>query len=290
VAEDTLDPVWAWAVARQPGALAPSDLAPAWAFVVGAECFQYRQVFGDPFKRLAFAEALKAGHEGEPFPLGKIVARCKEAWPGLAKGRQRVLHIPTEPWVHPTKPTAPGPRRELVNRNAPLLLSIAQEVPYTLPAGHALDIEHLYPQAHKAAMKWQGATDDKHSCHHPNAWDTNRAGNLLWLDAALNRAAQDDWPEAKLVRYRSAPWTPPLFLAADEEELLTRACQKIRGKHGKGAPGDPARDGVPMSVWMGDAMDCFARYVQRRELRVFAEVVRRYPGVLEMGGEEPGEA
>jgi hypothetical protein len=289
LSEDALAPLFAWAFKRDPATLQSNDLAPAWSFLLGTECFRYRQVFGDAFKRHAFADALSAGESGAPFPLQAIAKRCQLEWLGLAKGRQRVQHLSTTPEQPGTPLAPPGPRRQLVNANAALLLAVVQDIPYTLPDGRELDVEHLYPQARKNAMKWKGPADDKHSCQHPSSWDSNRAGNLCWLDAALNRAAQDDWPETKLERYRKAAWTPPLFLSAEEEQLLVSACQKLRGKDGAGWESDPKRDAA-LSVWVGDAMHTFAEYVQRRELRIFAEITGRYPDMLLFAAMEPPDA
>lgn len=249
------DPVVAWAAARGADALAEPALAPAWAFVLGAAAFGYRSTFGPAFERLAFAHALRAGKAGEVFPLSGIASAAATTWPGLTRSRRMVRGVGTD-----------EEKRALVNDNTTTFLLVAQQIPFTLPDGVALDWEHLFPTARgDENLKWKGTDGTRKLQRHPDSWCIGRAGNLLALDASLNRSAGMGWPDEKLRQYREAGhWPPDLFLSASEESALLEACDALRDKR--------VHEGATL----------LSRYVRERELRIFAAVVARFPMLVEL--------
>ena len=253
--QQLFDPVVAWAAARGASGLGEDALAPAWAFLLGAAAFGYRSTFGLTFERLAFAQALVAGRAGGVFPLSAIAGAARSRWPGLTRGRRTVRGVGTD-----------DEKRAVVNENTTTFLLVAQQIPFTLPDGVALDWEHLFPTARgDENLKWRGADGTWKLQRHPDSWCIGRAGNLLALDASLNRSAGMRWPDEKLLQYREAKhWPPDLFLSASEESVLLEACDALRNKR------------VP------DGATLLSRYVRERELRIFAAVVARFPTFVEL--------
>lgn len=251
------DHVFGWAVARNHWPPTTDDLACAWSYLFGASAFRYRQVFAEPFDRLAFHRALQAGAHNEPFPLGAIAGDCQVQWPGLRKSRQQIAKVTTQ-----------SEQRRFVNDNWNLALYIAQDVPYVLPAGRKLDWEHLYPVARVANMRWRGPDGSERLHRYEGANDLWHTGNLFALDESLNRSAQDAWPDEKLQYYEEQGlWPPSLFLSATERQDLLAACELFR----KGK--------------VADGMPTFRRYVKARELRLFEDLERRYPRAFIMAAE-----
>lgn len=254
ISERLFDPVLAWALTRNRPPVGDEHLQPAWAFLLGASAFRYRTVFGDTFERLALEHAMRAAAHDQPFPIAAIAEACREKWEGLKRGRQRIAGVDSE-----------EEKRAFVDGNRGLLLRVVQRVPFEIPEGHAIDIEHLYPVARRSHMKWHGANGEKSRLtFHDGAWDPFRAGNLYVLDASLNRAAGHDWPFQKLPKYREKLWPEELFLSGEEERLLLEAGTHLRAED------------VPRG------MAAFAAYVRSRELRIFHEIRARFPQAFEL--------
>lgn len=248
-----------WAIAREVWPPGSDHLVDLWGYLVGASAFRYRQIFAEPFDRLAFQLALQAGRRNEPFPTKQVATACRREWPGLRKRRQTVACVTTD-----------AERRQFVNDSWDLVLHIAQQVPFTLPVGRKFDWEHLYPVARINDMRWKGPDGTWWLQRYDGANDLWRAGNLFVLDEVLNRSAQDDWPHLKLPAYRAKGlWPMELFLTGAEEEDLLAASRLFE-------QGDVIR-GMPL----------FRRYVTSRELRLFDEVMRRYPSAAEFAGLPP---
>ena len=243
------DHVFGWAVAREHWPPSPDELACAWSYLLGASAFGYRQVFAEPFDRLAFEHALQAGAHNEAFPLDAIASNCQAQWPGLKKSRQQIASVAT-----------PDEQRGFVNDNWNLVLYITQELPYALPSGRKLDWEHLYPVARINNMRWRGPAGSERLQRYEGANDLWRTGNLFALDESLNRSAQDKWPDEKLNYYaKTGLWPPSLFLSDTERGDLLSACELFKK--------NKVVEGMPK----------FRRYVKARELRIFEELKRRYP-------------
>lgn len=244
-----LDHLFVWATQREAWPPSDGELDHLWGYLVGASCFRYREVFAEPFDRLAFGLALQAGRTDQAFPTQAIATACLEKWPELRKGRQAVGPVATE-----------EQRRRLVHDNRHLVLHIVQEVPFDLPPGRRFDLEHLYPLARINSMRWRGPEGGQRLQRHIGAWEVWRVGNLFVLDESLNRSAQHHWPHDKLVEYRAKGlWPPELFLSAEEEENLVESSRLF--EKGEVVAGMPR----------------FQAYVSSRELRAFDEIVRRYP-------------
>ena len=265
LAQQLFDPVVVWAAGRELAALGADAFAPAWAFVLGAAAFGYRTTFGTTFERLAFARAHAAGRAGEPFPIESIASGARETWPGLTRSRRIVRGVESD-----------DKKCAVVNDNTTTFLLVAQQIPLDLPDGRHLDWEHLFPVARgDENLKWKGPEGSRKLQRHPDSWCISRAGNLLALDASLNRSAGMDWPDDKLRQYREAGhWPPDLFLSAAEEKMLVEACAVLREKK------------------VAEGAAHLSRYVRERELRIFAAVVGRFPAMLELAnrtelGSEP---
>lgn len=184
VAWQLWDEVLAWAATSA----TPSDdwweqnLPLVDAYLLGGTVFRYPTVLGDRYRRSAFQEALSAGLGGERFPLEKILAVARAANPQLRAARQAVRGI-----------SAGEDRLWLADRNAGLLLSIAQRIPYSV--SRPIDWDHIFPQA-QASRMWALA-DSGRRVHHRHRGYVHSAGNLWGMDASTNRALQDSPPRAK---------------------------------------------------------------------------------------------
>ncbi len=250
--QSLFDPVLAWAAGRPLDSLDEARLAPAWAFVFGANAFRYRTIFGDTFERMAFEVANRASDATAAFPLEAIAAGARGAWPTLSRGRQTVRTIASD-----------GDKRDLVHDNTACCLLVVQEIPFELPPDQRMDWEHFFPSARvDDHLRWKKEHGKARLQRHPDSWCVSRAGNLMALDEGLNRSAGKQWPDEKLKKYQNAHhWPPNLFLSDAEMDTLTRACEALR-------------DGrVPEGAGL------LAAYVRERELRIFADVMRRFPGM-----------
>jgi len=255
-----LDPVFAWAATHKRDELESEDFAPAWAFLLGATAFRYMSIFGPTFERIALEKALRAASRGATFPLEPILRECRARWPELRKGRRSVDRVTKDETT----------KRALVRSNAVLFLHIVQGIPFDPPPGRQIDVEHLYPQALMAHMKWRGPHGEQKLQRHPAASSLLSAGNLYVLDRTLNRSVGKKWPDDKLEKeFPGRLWPPDLFLEEDEKEALKSACVHLRDKERE------LHDRIPA------AMEAFTDYVDRRELRIFEQIEREFPLALE---------
>jgi hypothetical protein len=245
------DPVLVWAAERPAGTLDDNVLLPAWSFVLGAATLRYKTIFTETFERMAFETARQRAVEEMPFPLDVIDAHVREKWPNLSRSRQRVRSTGTD-----------SEKQEFVHDNGAICLLVVQGIPFALPPNQQMDWEHLFPSARVDDLRWKGSDGKAKLQRHPGAWKAYRAGNLMALDASLNRAAGKKLPDEKLDMYREAAhWPPDLYLSATEEEVIRLASAAVR-------------DGR-----IADAAESVAKYVAERESRIFAEVTRRFPGI-----------
>ena len=269
-----LDPVLAWAGIHTKEVLDHSDMTPAWAFLVGATAFRYLSIFGPAFERLAMTAAIEAGENGEAFPTGRILDECRKNWPELRR-RGSVLRVDEDRFLG---------GRELVNRNAALFLHIAQRVPFHLPEGRTIEIEHLFPRAKMAnSMRWYGPkADAKVPSRHEHAGNALRAGNLCILDGLLNREASDEWPDIKLTRIYPLEkrWPKKLFLNRKEERLLLAACRELQRQMAH-VPRNERK--ALLAECVGSGMEYFVHYVAEREERIYEAVRSQFPDSIRFG-------
>lgn len=263
-----LDPVLAWAVAREKSTEA--DLEPAVAFLVGATAFRYTSIFGHTFEHVAMEMAMAAGQANEQFPLTEILKECLHRWPRLGLGRRSVSRL--------NDADNGQAKRDFVNDNAALFLHIVQEVPFDVPRGREVQIEHLFPQARvDRNMRWRGEHEKLRLQRHILAKNVGRVGNLFILDGHLNREGADKWPDVKLRDvYRGKLWPEKLFLG-EERSSLRLACEELRRQEQK----------VPLKDCIPSGMEHFEAYVQSREERIFALIESRFPRALGFGAQNP---
>ena len=257
------DPVFAWAAQHKTGELDDAALLPAWEFLVGATAFRYLSVFGPAFERVCMEEAVKAGAQGEAFPLGKILERCREKWPGLRRGQRAVVGLEDD-----------GAKRNLVNSNAALLLHVVQRVRFELREGKEFDVEHIYPQALVEKMKWRGSDEGQRLQRHGSARDVFRAGNLCILDREVNQQVGKKWPDEKIREgYPADVWPKNLFLTDHDKRALERTCVYLRD------------DDRKLGERVPDAMRVFSKYVEAREMRIFKKLKRYFPSALDFAAD-----
>ena len=262
-----LDPVLAWAVARETSTEA--DLEPAVAFLVGATAFRYTLIFGHTFEHVAMEMAATAGAANNEFPLTEILKECLHRWPRLERGRRSVSRLNDD--------DNGQAKRDFVNDNAGLFLHLVQEVPFDVPPGREVQVEHLFPQARlDRNMRWKGENGNVRLQRHSLAKNVGRAGNLFILDGPLNREGADKWPDVKLRDvYRGKLWPEKLFLG-DERKSLELACEELRKQ----------KQGVPLEECIPKGMEHFEAYVRLREERILELIESRFPRALGFGGPE----
>lgn len=173
---------WAAATGNSDAAWWGQNLPLVDAYLLGATVFRYSTVLGDRYRRVALHEALAAGLAGEPFPVDKILAVARAGNPELRASRQAVRGLSAE-----------GDRQWLADRNAGLLLSLAQCIPYQV--ARPIDWDHIFPQAQASRMWAVGDTGRR--VHHRYRGYVQSAGNLWAMDAGANRALQDTPPVRK---------------------------------------------------------------------------------------------
>ena len=182
VSNQLWDDVLGWAVTR--GHWDEADLKAIDAYLFGGTMLSYPSILGTGFSTTAFMEALAAGVRDEPFPLRSIMYATREKYPNLRRRRQvSALHSEAE--------EGGWDRRWLGDNNAPLLLSIAQDIP--VDHEWPLDIDHIYASALASRMH----ANDNVRAHHANRWRVNTIGNMWLLDAGTNRALQHQKPPTK---------------------------------------------------------------------------------------------
>lgn len=262
-----LDHVFAWAAVSSSAADAgflSSQLHKIDTYLLGATAFQYPTVFLDAFARLGFEEALAAGRQNGPFPLERIVTACKETWHGLKRGMRSVRADKSE-----------EDHLALVDSNATLFLSIAQNLPYTLPLRYGgddvrsrreVEWDHIYAQALARKMRVPHEKTGR-LVYHPYREFVWSAGNLWALDRPLNTSAQDLPPSEKFVLLERAndkgrpsrwPSCENAFLTKQEELLLREAEDLLK---------------EPNIII---AMERFREFARRRALRLYSEIRRLF--------------
>jgi hypothetical protein len=268
--EKLLDHVFGWAAVNESAtdeSFVRGHLPEIEAYLVGAHAFRYPTTFLDGFLRLAFAEAVAAGATGEAFPTERIVAGARRRWENLKRGQQ---------WIAPIE--SDDDKRRLVDPNTGLFLSIVQRLPYLLPprdpadprAGHReVEWDHIYPQAQANRMRVRNAGG--RLSHHQDRRLVWNGGNLWALDRPINNAARDGLPSDKFAMFDGLPvaghlptlWPPvdEVALTGEERADLLAAEERLRVQDVEGA------------------MPLFRSYVVARSLRLYHEVIRRYPDV-----------
>jgi hypothetical protein len=263
-----LDHIFGWAAvnkAAKDESYVRDHLPEIEAYLVGAHAFRYPTTFLDGFLRLAFAEAVAAGATSEAFPTERIVAGARRRWENLKRGQQ---------WIAPIE--SDDDKRRLVDPNAGLFLSIVQRLPYLLPprdpadprAGHReVEWDHIYPQAQANRMRVRNAGG--RLSHHQDRRLVWNGGNLWALDRPINNAASDRLPSDKFAMFDGLPvagrlptlWPPvdDAALTTEERANLLAAEQRLRAQDVDGA------------------MPPFRSYVVARGLRLYHEVIGRYP-------------
>lgn len=265
-----LDHVFGWAAVNESAddeAYVRDHLQVVEAYLIGAHAFRYSTVFLDGFLRLGFAEAVAAGAAGEPFPTKRIVAGARRRWEGLKRARLSVASIESD-----------DDKRHLVDPNTGLFLSILQRLPYQPPprdpddprAGHReVEWDHIYPQAKANLMRVRNVGG--RLSHHPDRRLVWNGGNLWALDRPINNAASDRLPSAKFEMFEGLPivgrlptlWPPvdDAALTVQERADLLAAEERLRAQDVEGA------------------MPSFRSFVVGRGLRMYREVIDRYPDV-----------
>lgn len=265
-----LDHVFGWAAVNESAAdegYVRDHLPAIEAYLVGAHAFRYSTIFLDGYLRLAFAEGVAAGAAGETFPTERIVAGARRRWENLKRGQQWVAPVETD-----------DDKRRLVDPNTGLFLSILQRLPYQPPprdpddprAGHReVEWDHIYPQAQANRMRVRN--DGGRLSHHPDRRLVWSGGNLWALDRPINNAASDRLPSAKFAMLDGLPVPgrlPTLWPAVDDVALTrTERADLLAAEERLTAQDVEA------------AMPHFRAYVVARGLRMYHEVVGRYPDV-----------
>lgn len=250
------DHVLGWAAVSPPSSRwTRASLRSISAYLVGATAFRYHGIFGDRFGRLAMAEALRAGSQGEPFPLRRIVEVTRGKWSGLTAGRASVRGLRSQ-----------TDKRKLADRNYSLFLSILQDIPHRRQQG-SFDIDHIFPQA-KASLMWSPAQDgSRWRKHHKHRHFVSSAGNLWALAMSENRGQQDTLPAKKFKHLRAE-------LGVDGCHIWPRARWWLEDT-------DITEFGqigalLAAQVDIDGAMERFRTLVSRRARDMTIEVLRRY--------------
>ena len=225
------------------------------AYLLGATMFRYPQILGGRYRRIALHEALAAGTAGEMFPLEAIVAVARSSNPELRGSRQAVLGL-----------SAAEDRRWLADRNAGLLLSIGQQIPYDVQG--PVDWDHIFPQA-QASRMW-AVGDRGRRVHHQYRSLVQSVGNLWAMDASTNRALQDTPPydkfellEAWLTDGGGYPvWPKDRWFLEEDEAAEFRLVDRLLTE-------DPAS--------IDSAMNHFRQVISRRAERLLQAALLRLP-------------
>lgn len=259
VAWQVWDEVLAWAAVS-------GNADPAWweqnlpavdAYLLGASVFRYPTVLGDRYRRVAFHEALAAGLAGEPFPVDKILAVARAGNPELRASRQAVRGL-----------SDAANRQWLADRNAGLLLSLAQRIPYQV--ARLIDWDHIFPQAQASRMWAVGSSGRR--VHHRFRGYVQSAGNLWAMDAGANRALQDTPPARKFAQIDSWRESVEGHLVWPQEQWFLDA-EQIAAFVGvdRALTDDPAR--------IDEAMGAFRTLVTQRAEALLKHALTQFPQV-----------
>lgn len=257
VAWQLWDEVLAWAAATDTADAAwwEQNLPVVDAYLLGATVFRYPTVLGDRYRRVAFHEALAAGLAGEPFPVDKILAVARAGNPELRASRQAVRGLSSE-----------EDRQWLADRNAGLLLSLAQRIPYRV--ARPIDWDHIFPQA-QASRMW-AVGDSGRRVHHRYRGYVQSAGNLWAMDAGANRALQDTAPVRKFAlidTWRGSAGGHPIW--PQEQWFLDAEQIAAFASVDRALTADPAR--------IDEAMTAFRSLVTQRAESLLQNALTEFP-------------
>ncbi|HJN74115.1 MAG TPA: DUF262 domain-containing protein [Myxococcota bacterium] len=219
-----LDDVLAWTIAL-PSVPDASSLHTAAAYLFWGTAFRPRTVLRFPYARAALRTALQ--HSGTDFPLTGLLAQAPAINKALSHRRTAV----PRPFEGNNRERA-RTRRQMVNSNARLFLSLAQRLPFdtaTESPPYRLDWDHIFAKNQRHKLKWKGRDGKAWANFHPGAQAVWRAGNLMALESGLNRSLQDLPPRDKLARLQDLEKADAL--QPDELFLDPRSRRGLRRVH-----------------------------------------------------------
>ncbi len=268
VPSQLLDHVFGWAAVNR-RAEEPEFLRQAMetvdAYLAGASSFGYAVVFGTPYLRRAFLEAIAAGVEGAGFPLERILDWTRATYPEGKRGRVSIWPVVTE-----------DEQIAIVNGNAEMFLSVVQCLTYALPArlperfsddSRVVEWDHIWPQKQADRMRVRDPSTGRLNNHedHDCVWWT---GNLWALDQPLNNFARDWIPSQKLAWFSTLPdgehpalWPADRFFTDVERVLLLQAEDALCA--------DPQR--------LRSGMKAFRDFARGRTLRIWRAMLDAVP-------------
>jgi hypothetical protein len=268
VPSSLLDHVFGWAATNR-RAEEPEFLREAMetvdAYLAGASSFGYAIVFGTPYLKRAFLEAMAAGVKGADFPLKKILKWTRATYPNGKRGRVSIGRVANE-----------DQQVAFVNENDQMFLSMVQCLPYALPARlperfsrdcREVEWDHIWPQA-KADRMLVRDPRTRRLNHHRNRKCVSWAGNLWALDRPLNNFASDWIPSEKFAWLSTLPdgkhpalWPVDRFFTNVERVLLRQAEDALCA--------DPQR--------LGSGMKAFRDFARGRTLRIWRAMLAAVP-------------
>lgn len=200
--------VFAWVVAsnREDCTWTGEDMTPVERYLIGASLISYPQVLGDTYRRDAFAVALAAGLEHEPFPMSRLLAVARNRGEDLRRGRSVVL---------PSTAVT-----EIARRNGPLIVAAAQGLDDEVGG---LDWDHILPADYKG-RSFRLPRGSGHR-YRDEAVHFNDPGNFWQIDLVANRTLQATPPAEKFEELEGWPKdgmgriAPSRFAGIDEDHL-----------------------------------------------------------------------
>lgn len=261
VQRDLFDIVLGWAATHDPDfneqANADKQRQLIDTFLVGASLFRYPSILGDPFRRKALIEALKAGARSDDFPLEAILQAVRPL-----KGRQgrSIQRIDAE-----------ESKVQVANDSGPLLNALIQRIQLDLEPHEQFDWDHIFPRSHETRMQVMGQHGRK--VHHKHRGLINAAGNLWALDYSINRSLKAAVGQTKfdtLDDWRIAPTEK--FRVLDEDQVSV-----TEGEKAKFIQVDALLSGGTEDV--NRAMDTFRELVRSRMQRLLDDAIKRFPGI-----------
>jgi hypothetical protein len=266
-----LDHVFGWAAVNR-RAEEPEFLREAMetvdAYLAGASSFGYAVVFGTPYLRRAFLEAIAAGVEGAGFPLERILDWTRATYPEGKRGRVSIGRVATE-----------DEQVTFVNGNDKMFLSVVQCLNYSLPArlperfsedSRVVEWDHIWPQKQADRMRVRDPSTGRRN-HHASRECVWWAGNLWALDKPLNNRASDWVPSEKFAWLSKLPdgeypalWPADSFFTDVERVLLLKAEEALCA--------NPQR--------LGSGMKAFRDFARGRTLRIWRAMLTAVPRLV----------
>lgn len=232
------------------------------SYLLGATLFRYRSVLGDPFRRIALAEALLAGSRDEPFPLLEIirVTKGKTQLGGLRGRTVKGLESPLD-------------RDDIANANGWLLIALVQKLPARHEPDEDFDWDHIFPRS--LAVRMWAPGDGNRRRHHKHRHLINSVGNFWALNYSLNRSIKDAVGEDKFDQLNDWAVTPGKKFETLKKSLGSAINDKERSDFIKVSK--LLKEDDPTKVDSG--MEIFKDLVERRTRRLLDEVLTSFPEV-----------